>query len=90
MTEENKKPEPTFRQLAELKATTAEEYQKAMLNRVEYFSQKRDSVFNSFFENVLMFSVGTLLDFKEKVDALIGDDVKEKFQDAFQKLILTF
>jgi hypothetical protein len=61
MTEEKKDSEAKFRQLTELKQTAAEEYQQAMLHRVEEFSQKRESVFNRAFENVLMTSVDLFL-----------------------------
>ncbi len=90
MVEEKKDSDPKFRQLTELKQTAAEEYQQAMLHRVEEFSQKRDSVFNRAFENILMTSVDLFLNVKEKIDGMIGDDMKDKLQDAFQKMLLAF
>ena len=90
MSKEKTDSEPKFRQLTELKQDAAEEYQQAMLHRVKEFSQKRESVFNRTFENALMTGVDLFLNVKEKIDGIIGDDMKNKLQDAFQKLLLAF
>lgn len=76
-----------IRKLTELKPTAAEEYQEAMLKRVDYFSQQRESTFNSFVENTIVGGLRFLLDLKVKVDEALGDD-KEKFYDIVEKLLL--
>lgn len=76
-----------LRKLTELKPTAAEEYQVAMLNRVEYFSKQRDSTFNSFLENTIVNSLKVLLDLKVKVDEILGDN-KEKVHEMIDKLLL--
>ncbi len=77
-----------LRKLTELKPTAAEEYQEAMLNRVDYFSKKRDSTFNSFVENTIVGSLKILLDLKVKVEEMLGDDNKEKVHEMIDKLLL--
>ena len=76
-----------IRKLTELKPTAAKEYQEAILHRVDYFSQKRDSKFNSFVENTVVGTLKTLLDLKVKVDDVLGDN-KEKVYDIVEKLLL--
>jgi len=76
-----------LRKLTELKPTAANEYQEAMLNRVDYFSKKRDSTFNSFVENTVVGSLKVLLDIKVKVDEMLGDN-KEKVHEMIDKLLL--
>jgi len=76
-----------IRELTELKPTAAEEYQDAMLKRVDHFSQQRDSTFNSFVENTIVSGLRVLLDLKVKVDEALGDN-KEKFYDIVEKLLL--
>lgn len=76
-----------IRKLTELKPTTAEEYQEAMLKRVDHFSQQRDSTFNSFVENTIVSGLRFLLDLKVKVDEALGEN-KEKFYDIVEKLLL--
>ena len=76
-----------IRKLTELRPSAAEEYQEAMLHRVDYFSQKRESKFNSFVENAVVTGLKTLLDVKVKADELLGDN-KEKLQNIVEKLLL--
>ena len=76
-----------IRKLTELKPSAAQEYQEAILHRVDYFSQKRDSSFNSFMENTIVNGLKTLLDIKVKVDDILGDN-REKVQDMVEKLLL--
>ena len=76
-----------LRKLTELKPTAAQEYQEAILHRVDYFSQQRDSKFNSFVENTVVGTLKTLLDLKVKVDDVLGDN-KEKVYDIVEKLLL--
>lgn len=77
-----------IRKLTELKPTAAEEYQEAMLNRVDYFSRQRDSSFNSYVENTVVNSLKVLLDLKVKVEEMLGDDNKEKVHEMIDKLLL--
>jgi len=76
-----------LRKLTELKPTAAEEYQEAMLNRVDYFSKQRESTFNSFVENTVVGSLKVLLDLKVKFDEMLGDN-KEKVHEMIDKLLL--
>ena len=76
-----------IRKLTELKPTAAQEYQEAILHRVDHFSQQRDSKFNSFVENTVVGTLKTLLDLKVKVDDVLGDN-KEKVYDIVEKLLL--
>ena len=76
-----------IRKLTELRPTTAQEYQESMLNRVEYFSQQGNSTFNSFVENTIVNGLKVLLDWKVKVDEILGDN-KEKVHDMIDKILL--
>ena len=76
-----------IRKLTELKPTAAQEYQEAILHRVDHFSQQRDSKFNSFVENTVVGTLKTLLELKVKVDDVLGDN-KEKVYDIVEKLLL--
>ena len=76
-----------LRKLTELKPSAAQEYQESILHRVDYFSQKRDSAFNSFVENTIVGTLKTLLEVKVKLDDILGDN-KEKVYDLVEKLLL--
>jgi len=76
-----------IRKLAELKPTTAQEYQESMLKRVDTFSQKRESSFNSFIENTIVNGLKTILDLKVKVDEALGEN-KDKVHGIVEKLLL--
>ena len=60
-----------------------------MLGRVDYFSNKfeKDSIFNSFIENVVVRGLSSILDLKIKVDEMLGEN-KGKVQDFLEKIIL--
>jgi hypothetical protein len=79
-----------LRKLVELKTTTAEEYQKAMLDRVEYFKQKNQekSQFNSFIQNTVVKTFGTILDLKTKVDESLGEENLKKVHEVLDSLLL--
>lgn len=79
-----------IRQLTELKATAAKEYQEAMLQRVEFFAKKGDSIFNNRLENMIVKGLSSLLDFKVKIDDMLGEDLKVKVHSAIEKILLTF
>lgn len=79
-----------IRKLVELRTSTAEEYEKVMLERVEEFKNKNaeKSVFNNFLQNTLVSGVGTLLDLKVKIDETIGEENMKKINDAIDKILL--
>ena len=79
-----------IRKLTELKATAAKEYQEAMLQRVDHFAKKGDSIFNNQLENFIVKGLGGLLNLKVKVDEMLGEDLKLKVHSAIDKILLTF
>jgi len=79
-----------IRQLTELKSTAAKEYQEAMLQRVEFFANKGDSIFNNRVENFIVKGLSKLLDLKVKVDEMLGEELKLKVHSAIEKVLLTF
>ncbi|MFW9876172.1 MAG: hypothetical protein ACFFG0_23975 [Candidatus Thorarchaeota archaeon] len=84
--EEGKK----IRKLVELRTSTAEEYEKAMLERVEEFKNKNadKSIFNNFLQNTLVNGFGALLNLKVRVDEALGEDNLKKMHDAIDKILL--
>ncbi|MFX1257481.1 MAG: hypothetical protein ACFFAN_06465 [Promethearchaeota archaeon] len=87
MAEINKNSRLKIRKLTELKPTTAQEYQDSMLKRVKYFSEKRESSFNSLVENTIVSGLKFLLDLKVKADEILGNN-QDKVHDVLEKLIL--
>jgi hypothetical protein len=79
-----------LRKLVELKTTTAEEYQKAMLDRVEYFKEKNQqkSQFNSFLQNTVVKAFSTLLDLKVNVDKALGEENLKKVHEVLDNVLL--
>ncbi len=79
-----------LRKLVELKTSTAEEYQKAMLDRVEYFKEKNQqkSQFNSFIQNTVVQVFSTLLDLKTKVDESLGEENLKKVHEVLDSVLL--
>ena len=79
-----------LRKLVELKTNTAEEYQKAMLDRVEYFKDKNaeKSQFNSFITNTVVKTFSTLLDLKTKVDESLGEENLKKVHEVLDSILL--
>jgi glucuronate isomerase len=90
MSDSNSDSGPKFRKLTELKPSTAQEYQEAMVKRVDHFAKTGTSTFNNALENVIVSGAGLFLNIKEKVDALLGDDLTDKVHDAFSKFLLLF
>lgn len=80
-----------IRKLVELKTTTAEEYEKVMLERVEEFKNKNadKSIFNDFLQNTLVSGFGALLNLKVKVDEAIGEENLKKVHKAIDDILLT-
>lgn len=79
-----------LRKLVELKTTTADEYQKAMLDRVEYFKKKNQekSQFNSFLQNTVVKTFSTILDLKTKVDKSLGEENLKKVHEVLDSVLM--
>ena len=79
-----------LRKLVELKTDTAEEYQKAMLDRVEYFKEKNleKSQFNSTVQNTIIQAMGTLLDLKLQAEKALGEENMKKVHDFLDNFLL--
>lgn len=79
-----------LRKLVELKTNTAEEYQQAMLDRVEYFKEKNQekSQFNSFLQNTVVKAFSTLLSLKTKVDESLGEENLKKVHEVLDNVLM--
>ena len=79
-----------IRKLVELKTDTAEEYQDAMLNRVEYFKKKNQekSQFNSVIQNTIINSLSAILGLKQNIDKAIGEENLKKVHEIIDNIIL--
>ncbi len=79
-----------LRKLVSLKTSTAEEYQDAMLNRVEYFKEEnqKKSQFNSTVQNTVVQVLGTILDLKVQVDKSLGEENLKKVHDFIDQILL--
>ena len=80
-----------IRKLAELRTSTAEEYEKVMLERVEEFKNKNaeKSVLNNFLQNTLVSGFGALLNLKVKVDEAIGEKNLKAVHKVIDDILLT-
>ena len=76
------------RKLTELRSTAAEEYQQAMMGRVDELYVQKDKV-KDVSENIVVKGLSTLLDIKLKVDEMLGDN-KDKVQKVLENLLLAF
>ena len=79
-----------IRKLAELRTTTAEEYEKAMLERVDEFKKEKGekSGFNDFLQNTFFKAFSAALDFKVQVDKAIGEENLKKLHKAIDDILL--
>ncbi len=79
-----------LRKLVELKTTTAEEYQEAMIDRVEYFKKQNQqkSIFNSTIQNVVVQSLSTVLDLKIQAEKALGEENVKKVQEFLDQFLL--
>jgi len=79
-----------LRKLVELKTSTAEEYQNAMLDRVEYFKKKNQqkSVFNSTIQNTVVQGLSTILDLKIQAEKALGEENMKKVHDFLDEFLL--
>ena len=79
-----------LRKLVELKTSTAEEYQDAMLDRVEYFKKQnqKKSIFNSTIQNTVVSTLSTVLDLKLELEKSIGQENMKKIHDFLDEFLL--
>jgi len=80
-----------IRKLAELRTTTAKEYEDVMLSRVEEFKEKNagNSQFNDVVQNTIVKAFGTLLDIKLQVDKVLGEENLKKVHKVIDDILLT-
>ena len=79
-----------LRKLVELKTSTAEEYQEAMLDRVEYFKKQNEkkSIFNSTIQNTVVSALSTVLDLKIQAEKAIGAENLSKVHEILDEILL--
>ncbi|MFX1495755.1 MAG: hypothetical protein ACFFBZ_15840 [Promethearchaeota archaeon] len=79
-----------IRKLAELKTSTAKEYEDAMLKRVEYFKEKNEekSGFNSTLQNTFFKTFSSLLDLKVNIDKALGEENLKKVHEVIDNILL--
>lgn len=79
-----------LRKLVELKTSTADEYQNAMLDRVEYFKKQNEkkSIFNSTIQNTVVQTLSTVLDLKIQLEKSLGEESMKKVHDFLDEFLL--
>ena len=79
-----------LRKLVELKTSTADEYQDAMLERIEYFKgqNQQKSIFNSTIQNTVVQTLSTVLDLKLQVDKALGEENLKKVREFLDGILL--
>jgi len=79
-----------IRKLTELRTSTAKEYEKVMLDRIEEFKSKNadKSIFNNFLQNTLVSGISALMNLKIEVDKALGEDNLEKIHEAVDNILL--
>jgi len=79
-----------LRKLVELKTNTADEYQDAMLDRVEYFKEQnqKKSIFNSTIQNTVVQGLSTVLDLKLQLEKAIGEESMKKVHEFLDEFLL--
>ena len=79
-----------LRKLVELKTTTAEEYQEAMLDRVEHFKKQNQqkSIFNSTIQNTVVQTLSTVLDLKIQLEKSLGEENLKKVHEFLDEFLL--
>jgi hypothetical protein len=92
MTEENVeiKDGLKIRKLTELKTSTEEDLEEAMLKRVDYFKEQdaKKSGFNSTLQNTFFQALGSLLDVKVAIDKALGEENLEKLHKTIDNILL--
>ena len=78
------------RKLTELRTSTAQEYQDAMMSRVEEFKNRSSgsNTFENTLQNTLVKGLSMILNLKVKVDNAIGEENLEKVHDFIDNLLL--
>jgi len=79
-----------LRKLVELKTSTADEYQDAMMERIEYFKKQNQqkSIFNSTIQNTIVQALSTVLDLKIQVEKSIGEENLKKVHEFIDEFLL--
>ena len=79
-----------IRKLTELKTGAEQDYEEAMLKRVEYFKKQnaKKSGFNNVVENTLFSAFSSLLDLKLNIDKAIGEENLKKLHKAIDEILL--
>ncbi|MFX1397772.1 MAG: hypothetical protein ACFFAS_12110 [Promethearchaeota archaeon] len=77
-----------IRKLTELRNTTAQQYQDAMMKRVNELN-KQDNVIKHTSENVIVKTLSTILDLKIRLDDMLGEN-KNKIHKVVENLLLSF
>jgi len=79
-----------LRKLVELKTSTADEYQDAMLERIEYFKgqNQQKSIFNSTIQNTVVQTLSTVLDLKIQLEKSLGDENLKKVHEFIDEFLL--
>jgi triphosphoribosyl-dephospho-CoA synthetase len=78
------------RKLAELKTEAAEQYEQAMLKRVEYYKKQNEkkSGFNSTLQNTFFKTFASILDLKLNIDKAIGEENLKKVHKTIDEILL--
>lgn len=79
-----------LRKLVELKTSTAEEYQDAMMERVQYFKEQNQqkSIFNSTIQNTVVQTLSTVLDLKIQIENSLGEENLKKVHEFLDEFLL--
>ena len=79
-----------LRKLVELKTSMAEDYQDAMLDRVEYFKKQNQqkSIFNSTIQNTVVQTLSTVLDLKIQLEKSLGEENLKKVHEFLDEFLL--
>ncbi|MFX1593347.1 MAG: hypothetical protein ACFFB6_13900 [Promethearchaeota archaeon] len=79
-----------IRKLAQLRTSTAKDYEEAMLRRVDEFKEQKGekSQFNDILQNTFFKALSTALDLKVQVDKALGKDNLKKLHKAIDDILL--
>ena len=79
-----------LRKLVELKTSTADEYQFAMLYLLDYFKKQNEkkSIFNSTIQNTVVSTLSTVLDLKIQLEKSLGEENMKKVHDFLDEFLL--
>ncbi|MHA1669779.1 MAG: hypothetical protein ACTSV5_04280 [Promethearchaeota archaeon] len=79
-----------IRKLTELNTSAAENYEKAMLKRVEYFKEQNDkkSGFNSTVQDTFFKAISSVLDLKIGIDKMLGEENLKQVHKVIDNILL--